>query len=185
MYRKCAAAAAGILFLGAGSAWAQEDENWGPYLGVGYGDFSSEFDSVEDVDIDFDEDSDAWKVFGGWRISQWFSVQLDYVDFGESTSTFNLLNIRSQTEGLAPSLVATLPIGPIELFARAGIMFYDVELDLDDDVSVDDSGEDPVYSAGIGLTVIERLNLRAEYEFIDIDEFDEAEAAWVTAAWRF
>jgi hypothetical protein len=65
------------------------------------------------------------------------------------------------------------------------MVFYDVEVSLDNDPIIDESGEDPVYSAGIGVTIAERLNLKAEYEVIDIEAFDDAKAVWLSANWRF
>ena len=48
-----------------------------------------------------------------------------------------------------------------------------------------DSGHDPVFGVGIGVTVAKHLNLRAEYERIEINDLDDANAVWLTAAWRF
>lgn len=167
------------------STAALGDENRGLYLGAGLGDFSTEIDSISDVDIDFDEDSDAVRFFGGWRFNRFFAVQVDYYDFGDSTAAFELLEIESEATGIAPSLVGTLPLGPIELFARAGWLFYDLEVRSDGDQLFDDSGNDFVYGGGIGVTVLERLALRAEYEVVEINEVENAEAIWITAAWRF
>lgn len=161
------------------------DENSGLYFGAGLGDYSSEIDDFGDADIDFDEDSDASKLFAGWRFNRFVGVQLDYVDFGDSSSAFDLLEIESETRGIAPSVVGTLPLGPVELFGKAGVLFYDLELTSDGDELLDESGEDVVYGAGIGITLLERLALRAEYEIVGIDEVDDAEAVWLTAAWRF
>jgi hypothetical protein len=86
---------------------------------------------------------------------------------------------------LTPSIVGTLPLGPVELFGRVGVMFYDVEINTDNGPLIDESGEDAVYGVGIGLTVLERLALRLEYEQVDIEEFDDADAVWLTAGWRF
>ena len=88
-------------------------------------------------------------------------------------------------QGLAPSIVGTLPIGPIELFGRVGVMFYEVDLNLTGGRVVDESGEDLVWSAGLGIDVLDRLNLRLEYEEIDIAELDEADALWLNVAWKF
>jgi Outer membrane protein beta-barrel domain len=160
----------------------------GFYLGGGFGDFSTEIDElddVDDVDVDFDVDEDATKVFAGWRFNRFFAVQGDYYDFGESNSALNLLDVSSEAKGFAPSVVGTLPIGPVELFARAGILFYDLEVNLDLDPVIDESGSDPIYAGGVGFTIGERFNIKAEYEVVDIDEFDEAEAVWLHASWRF
>jgi OOP family OmpA-OmpF porin len=182
MYRRLPAAG---LLLALAASPALADENSGLYLGAGVGDFSSEFDDIDEVDIDFDEDSDATKFFGGWRFNRFVAVQLDYIDFGDSRATSNLLDIESDATGLAPSVVGTLPLGPLELFAKAGMLFYDVEINSNGESLIDESGDDVVYGAGLGVTILERLALRAEYEVIEISEFDDAEAVWVTAAWRF
>jgi hypothetical protein len=60
-----------------------------------------------------------------------------------------------------------------------------VNVDVDGQREIDASGHDPVYSAGIGFTVAKRLNLKAEYERINISDFDDANAVWLSAAWRF
>ncbi|HEX6994164.1 MAG TPA: porin family protein [Gammaproteobacteria bacterium] len=164
-------------------AWA--DENSGLYLGAGLGDFSTEIRELDDVDLDFDEDSDASRIFAGWRFNRVIAAQLDYFDFGDSSAATNLLEIEADAKGVAPSLVATLPLGPIELFVKGGWLFYDLEVSADGDEIFDESENDPMYGAGIGLTLLERLALRAEYEVIDISEIEDAEAVWITAAWRF
>jgi|SRR5690606_6418821 len=164
---------------------ALADENSGLYLGAGLGDFSTEINDLDDVDLDFDEDSDASRIFAGWRFNRVIAVQLDYFDFGDSEAASDLLSIQSEAKGIAPSLVATLPLGPVELFGKAGWLFYDLEVTADGDEIFDDSENDFMYGGGIGLTLLERLALRAEYEVIEISEIEDAKAVWITAAWRF
>lgn len=192
MKKLYAAAAAGVsLALATGTAFAQVDSNnntQGLYVGVGLGEFSTQIndiDDVDDVDLDFDGDEDAKKVFAGWRFNRFFAVQADHYDFGDSTTAIGVLPLGVETEGFAPSIVGTLPLGPIELFARAGMIYYDLHVRLDNEDVVDESGNDPVYSAGIGFTLFERLALKAEYEVVDINEYDDADAVWISAAWRF
>jgi hypothetical protein len=43
--------------------------------------------------------------------------------------------------GFAPYVVGTVPICPVELFAKAGYLFYDLEVDVDDLNIEDDSNE--------------------------------------------
>ena len=47
------------------------------------------------------------------------------------------------------------------------------------------STQAPIFGARIGLNFAERLNLRAEYEVVEIDGLDDPNAVWLTAAWRF
>jgi OOP family OmpA-OmpF porin len=193
-----------LLALSAGPALAQgvrdrdrDDDRAGRnfdgfYLGGGVGDFSSavdeinNLDDVDDVGIDFSDGDNATKVFAGWNFNRFFAVQGDFVDFGES-SGFVSTSARgtSDVQGFAPSVVGTLPIGPIELFGRVGMMFYEVDLNLTGGRFVDESGEDLVWSAGLGIDIKDRANLRLEYEKIDIAELDEADALWLNFAWKF
>lgn len=192
---------AAALAFAAGTACAADtdrgDQRDGPnragfYLGAGLGDFSTEIDDISNVDnanLNFDTSEDAFKVFAGWRFNRFFAVQLDQYDFGRSTVATNLLNVSADTKGTAASVVGTLPLGPIELFARAGEIWYDLNVDVSgsnvNSSSVGSSGHDSVYSAGIGFTVAKRLNLKAEYERINISDFSDANAVWLSAAWRF
>lgn len=185
---------AAVALLFAGSAFAQDRDGdrggnvEGLYLGAGVGDFSSDLDDISDVDeaeLDFNDDDTAMKVFGGWRFNRFFAFQLDYIDFGESSANDALLDVTSDTRGFAPSVVGTLPLGPIELFAKAGIMWYDLDVEIAGSPTIEDSGNDPIFGAGIGFTVAQRLNLRAEYEVVDIEGLDDANAVWITASWRF
>jgi OOP family OmpA-OmpF porin len=190
--------AALLLALMAGPVLAQEDNDragdnrQGFYFGGGVGDFSAavdeidELDDIDDVGIDFSDGDNATKLFGGYAFNRFFAVQGDFVDFGESSGfVSSSATGTSDVQGFAPSIVGTLPIGPIELFGRVGMMFYEVDLNLTGGRVVDESGEDLVWSAGLGIDVLDRLNLRLEYEEIDIAELDEAEAVWLNVAWKF
>jgi OOP family OmpA-OmpF porin len=164
----------------------------GLYLGGGIGDFSSavdeinNLDDIDDVGIDFSDGDNARKLFLGWHFNRFFAVQGDFIDFGDA-SGFVAPSVRgsSDVQGFAPSIVGTLPLGPIELFARVGMIFYEVDLNLTGGRIVDESGEDLIWSAGIGIDVLDRINLRLEYEEIDIQELDEADAVWLNVAWKF
>lgn len=181
-----AAFAASVLVTGPAFA---DDNTDGLYFGVGLGDFSTGIDDLSNVDeanLDFDSDESARKVFVGWRFNRFMAVQVDRVDFERSVDAQNTLDVFStRTDGFAPSLVGTLPLGPIELFARGGILWYDLTIDRNNTSLADNSERDPIFGAGIGFTIAERLTLRAEYEVVEIDGLDEPNAVWLTAAWRF
>jgi OOP family OmpA-OmpF porin len=191
-----------LLALTAGPALAQRDRDDddnragrnldGFYLGGGIGDFSSSvdeinsFDSIDDAGIDFSDGDNATKVFAGWHFNRFLAVQADFVDFGESSGAVTpSVSGSSDVQGLAPSVVATIPVGPLELFGRVGMMFYEIDLNLTGGRVVDESGEDLVWSAGLGIDVLDRVNLRLEYEEIDIEQLDEADAVWLNVAWKF
>ena len=190
--------AAVLLALMAGPALAQRDDDGpgrnldGLYLGGGVGDFSSavdeinNLDDVDDVGIDFSDSDNAMKVFAGWRFNRFLAVQGDFVDFGDASGFVSTsAQGTSDVQGIAPSIVGTLPLGPVELFGRVGLMFYEVDLNLTGGRIIDESGEDLLWAAGIGIDIAERFNVRLEYEEIDIQELDEADALWLNVAWKF
>ncbi|HET7201902.1 MAG TPA: outer membrane beta-barrel protein [Steroidobacteraceae bacterium] len=184
--KRSAAAAAILIALGTTPALAENDS--GLYLGAGVGRFNVEIDNPGDVTDtvgSFDADDTTFKAFAGWRFNPYIGVELDYIDLGNPEDTIDERRINADINGFAPYVVGTLPVGPVELFAKVGYLFYDVKVDVDDLDVVDDSNEDLVYGGGIGLTLFEQLHTRLEYEVIDIGEFDDANALWLSAAWRF
>ena len=178
-------AAAVLALAGAGQAVAQDsEEQQGMYIGAGIGDFSSELDQLNGANISFDESDTAYKLFFGYRFNQFFAVQGDFLDLGASDTAVGLQNLEIETGGYALRLEGTLPLAFFELFATAGLFYSDVEASFGGREVFDESDSDPVYSVGAGFEIAERLVLRLEYEIIDIETFDDAEAIWFTAAWR-
>jgi len=178
------------FLLASGTAFAQDRDNTeGLYIGGGYGSFSATIDNLDDVAdavSDFDEDEGSSKYFVGYRFNKFLSLQADLYDLGDSATTLRGQPISSKTEAYGASAVGTLPIGFVELFARAGVIFYDLEVttpNISD--RIDQSDNDLVYSVGVGFTFVHRFNLQLEYEILDISEFDDADAYWLNASWRF
>jgi OOP family OmpA-OmpF porin len=175
-----------LLALGTAPAFAAEDSGW--YLGAGVGRFNVQIDNPGDVTDtigSFDSDDTTLKVFGGYRFNPYVALELDYLDLGNPEDTIDSRRVNADVNGFAPYIVGTLPVGPVELFAKAGYLFYDVKIDVDDATVTDDNTQDFVYGGGIGVTLFDKLNTRLEYEVIDIGAVDDANALWLSAAWRF
>ena len=177
------------------AANAQEQrEVSGFYLGAGAGQFNAgidNFDQIDEAVEGWDEDDTAYKVFAGYRMNRFLAFELDYINLGEpSGQVVPGVNVDSSVDGFAPYVVGTLPLGPyFEAYGRLGYYFYDatrgVEDTLDNRVEFDEESEDLVWGAGIGANIGEKLNLRFEYEVFDLEGLDDADALWLTAAWRF
>lgn len=192
--------AASLLTLMCGSAFAQDDNTRGFYVGGGFGQFNVQVDDESDFDnavTEIDDDDHAWRIFGGYRINQYFAAELNYVDFGEnsgstgSDSSGSSGNYSVDLAGFQPAIYGIVPLGPVELYAKLGYYFYDVDLDVNidnihqDNLSADTSEEALSYGFGVGVTFFERLNAKLEYEKIDTDVIDDLDAIWLTGAWRF
>ncbi|HEY4367801.1 MAG TPA: porin family protein [Steroidobacteraceae bacterium] len=193
--------ATAVLALGGGwsVAHAADTNDRGFYVGAGVGQFNVKIDDIDDTDNAIrrlDDDDAAWKIFAGYRFNPYFSLEGAYIDFGRPSDHFDTSgssgDFRAKLSGFAPYIVGTLPLGPVELFGKIGYYYYDVDLKVDlDDVSGGNvfhskkSDEDLLYGFGVGATFFQHLNARIEYEKIDSDVIDDADAVWVSAAWRF
>jgi opacity protein-like surface antigen len=193
------ALACGALVLGSGAAFAAPADNpSGFYVGAGWGKFNLDINSIEDLGSSISSvaksDDDAWKIFAGYRVNPYLSFEAAYIDFGAPSDRFTATgsngNYRVAISGFAPYIIGTVPLGPVEIFAKAGYYYYDsnVRIDLDNpgpDIDSTHSGNDFLWGGGLGVTVLDHLNLRAEYEAVDIDRAKNSDAIWLSAAWRF
>lgn len=193
--------AAIALLVAAPRAFAQEENESGPYVGGGYGEFDVTIDDIDgltDAIQDLDTDDSAYKLFFGWRFNRFFSLEADYIDLGNPRGNFDASgtsgDYQLELSGFAGYAIGTLPIGIFELSGKVGYYFHDVEINVDldnigpgngDVIGTDDSGEAVVYGVGAGVTLFDSLNAKLEYELFDVDELDDAYAFWLTAAWRF
>jgi hypothetical protein len=198
MKRAIMAALAAAAFT-AGGAYAQSPDNdEGFYVGGGVGQFNIDIDGIDGVDEAverLDDEDTAWQAFIGWRLNPYISLQAAYIDFGGPEDDFSTSgssgNYKAELSGFAPSIIGHLPLGPVEFTAKLGYYFYDIDItanidDLGGNVfESNDSGEDLMYGAGVGMTFFERLNAKLEYEKIDLEGVDDADALWLTGAWRF
>ena len=186
-------AAFAVAALAAASAAQAQDNERGFYAGAGVGMFDVEIDDFDDVDdtIDrYDSDDTAYKVFAGWRANPYLALELAYVNLGSpDDEIIPDTNLTIETDGFAPYVVGTLPIGDwFELFAKVGYYWYDVTARVSTpigSVSEDDSDSTFTWSAGAGLNIFEHVNVRLEYEQFDFDQADDAKALWLTGAFRF
>jgi opacity protein-like surface antigen len=189
-----AASVAATPMMGALAA----DNPTGPYVGVGAGQFNLKIDSLRDVPSAVstirDSDDNAWKGFVGYRFLPFLGVEAAYINLGRPGDRFNATgsngNYDVKVSGFAASLIGTVPIGPVELFGKVGQYYYDVDthIDLDSpgpDVRSKHSQNDFVWGGGVSLVVLQRLELRGEYERFRIDEARNSNAFWLDAAWRF
>ncbi len=156
-----------VLALGLGLASmpyvSQAEGNW--YVGVGAG----------KADIDergLDDDDTAFKANGGYRFSDYFGVELGYVDLGdlEDGRSRNALEV----DGVSIGAVGTLPINDnFSLHGKVGTYFWD--LDATGAVAAqfsDDSDNDIYFGGGVRYEFDNNVSLVGEWERYEIDDLD-------------
>jgi len=150
------------------SASALADVQPGFYAGAGVGKASIEIDDV------FDADDTAFKVFGGYSFNPNFAVELAYIDGGAPDERFGAGSIEVAVDGINASAVGRLPINEkFSVFGKLGFASYDVEVKVragNLSGSGSDSDEDLSYGIGGAFSLSSAVELRGEYEAIDVTD---------------
>lgn len=196
-----------ILTLASASAFGQEAEF---YVGAGGGGSNFETGSI-DIALPTDpaqtisavvDDSDGnFRLYGGYRLKPHFSVEAVYSDIGEFeiidaansfSATFDARSIDLAAVGLLP-----LADGRFDLFARAGLAFWDVDAEaanLNDQPGQPtfvsrpaSSGQDLFWSLGFNINGLDdkRWTFRSELTTYEIGEFEKVEQLAFSVQYRF
>lgn len=181
-------AASALLVAGLFSAPALALADSGFYLGGSVG------RSLVDVDIagagtapmGFDDGDAAWKTFAGFNIDAFvidLAVEGGYVDFGQPSERIAGNEVEVGLTGWDFFGLAGLELGPIGLFAKAGLIDWSADAAVNGSRVSDDSGTDPAYGIGVRFSLFS-AELRGEYEYFDLDGADVSLLS-LGAVWTF
>lgn len=157
----------------------------GIYLGGSVGQSGLEID-----DLGYDASANGFKVIAGWRFLDWLAVEGNYVDFGSGDDRVGATappsggtKVTTDADGISLSAVGFLPIGPVDLFARVGMIDWSADISSPGLGSASDDGTDLTYGVGAQFRVW-GLSIRAEYEMFDVDDAD-IDMISIGATWTF
>lgn len=155
-----------LVLLGCGSTAMAADN--GIYVGGSLGQANVEIE--EAGEIDFEGDDTGFKVIAGIRPLDWLAVEANYVNFGEAEDD----GIEIDADGISAFAVGFLAAGPIDLFAKGGLVSWDASVGLEGVSGVGGNldGTDLAYGAGAQFRVWS-FSVRAEYEVFDVDDVDD------------
>ena len=186
------ASSAGAILLVAAlllmSAESRADSGF--YIGGSVGSAGVEIDIDDPVNpinsVTFDEDDFAWKAFAGYNFDLAvlnLAIEGGYVDLGGPSTTIQGSLIEVQADGLDAFVVLGVDLGPIGVFAKAGVISWDAEASIDG-LSSSDDGTDPAY--GIGAKIgLGSFALRVEYELFDIEDAEAVSMISAGLVWTF
>ena len=172
-----------ILSLASAPALAVDNGFYfGASVGAGGVQFDQRFDGQR---IDYDAGSTGFKAIAGWRFLDWLSVEANYVDLGSGEDRIAGEKVETDVSGASLSMVGFLPVGPVDLFARAGAIDWSADVTLAGlDLKGSDDGTDLTYGVGAQFRIWS-LSFRAEYELFDIAEADTVDLVSVGVTWTF
>jgi len=160
--------------LAIGSVYAAEP---GFYLGASGG---QSFIDDETDNIQWDDDETGWKAYLGYQFLPWLGVEAGYVDFGQYSGDNVQVgggNLNTDAEldlsAWQGFLVGSLPIGPVDLFAKVGAADLQAEIDNARFGTEQDNDTQLAYGVGAAYNFGKgHWGLRVEAEGYDDDEVD-------------
>jgi hypothetical protein len=152
---------------------------------VGAAGMQSRFDSDQFDVEDVDEEDTGWKIFAGVRPIAGFGIEGAFVQFGEAEAPSVAVGGPFEAKAEAFSLfgVGYMPVGPVELFLKAGAARIDAEADVDA-VLYEDKEIEFAYGGGVQFN-LGQLGLRAEYEKFDTDVIGDLDVISLGVAFTF
>lgn len=178
--RKSVVLMTGLFALSTGAHAADN----GIYIGAGVGQAAIKIDDAI-ATTDFDGEDLGYKVIVGVRPLDWLAFEANYVNFGNPDDTVGGVKLKSEGDGFTGFAVGLLALGPVDLFAKAGVISWDAELSNPDfGARAKDDGTDFAYGVGVQFRLLS-LGLRAEYERFDIDNIDDANMLSIGLTYTF
>ena len=140
---------------------------------------------VDDPNLNYDADSTGFKLIAGWRFLDWLAVEGNYVDLGSGNDKVAGEKIETDVNGVTLSAVGFLPVGPVDLFARVGLINWNAEAKIPSaGFKTSDDGTDLAYGIGAQFRVWS-LGVRAEYERFDVSDIDSVDMISLGVTWTF
>ena len=149
------------LSLFALPALSQTQDNW--YIG---GSINQAF--VDEAGID--DDDTGFKVFGGYRFSDYFAIEASYYDLGDVSEGDNSFSV----DGGSLRVMGSIPVSrDFSLFGKVGMHAWNA--DVGGAIAgrfSDDSDTDVFYGVGAEYRLTGPWSVRGELERYEVDDFD-------------
>lgn len=146
----------------------------GAFIGASFG--SSHLD--EDFSgLNIDSDANAFRIVGGFQLGDYFGIEAGYQDFGDFSEVIDFNGLLTSTELAAEgwTLGGTLGLPLNErfsLYGRAGVFFWDADVQIDGfSINVPED-ENPYYGAGAKVDVTSNLSLVGDWTRYELDDID-------------
>lgn len=165
-----------LSLVGMAPLAAQADEGMlHPYIGVSYVYANAqdlrvagrEVDLPKDV-TDFNDNVSTGKGIVGIDLLPWVGLEAQYIYLGETEDH----GFKLKGDTYTGAVVLSLPLASdfFTIFAKGGMLWWDVKLDGPNRIDKDWNGSNVFYGAGVKFEILPHLFLRAEYERIPVDK---------------
>lgn len=191
MIKKNLAVLAAVATLGVAAipntAFAGSDSGFYLGAGMGTGTLNADVPTGGTTNPEFSGNATAYKAFAGYNFGLVpfldLAVEGGYVNLGEPGDVVDLLPISATIDGMSAFGVVGFNLGPVGLFAKAGMINWDAELSIDG-LSESDSGSDPAYGVGAKMQ-FGSVAVRLEAEQFDIKDINDLYMVSLSLVWTF
>lgn len=146
----------------------------GLYVGAGIGNtyFSSNYEDALDQITEIDENSTAWKLFAGFSGSKFLGIEGGWRDFGNIETNSEGEKWELGTSGFDIEAVGRIQIAVVDIFGKAGVMFWSSDFTIDGTSVPDDlfnsDGTDFLWGLGAGVH-LGPIGVRLEWESLEVE----------------
>lgn len=157
-----------LLALSIATAQAESEVYGG--AGIGYSTFKLD-------NVDFEDSTLATRAFAGFRYGRYVALEAGYIDFGTAKDQVVLqfgqpsTTGKIKTDGYDLTLVGRYPFNDeLVAFGRIGMLRWDSRKEVEGLPIVGrDDGNDLIWGLGVDFRGTQRIHLRIEAEFVDIE----------------
>jgi OOP family OmpA-OmpF porin len=142
------------------------------YVGVAAGQATTK----DDVgNVEFNDDTTGWKVFAGFRFLKFVGVEASYVDLGSPSDSAPGVTWDADTKAYDAFAVGVLPVGPVEIFGKWGVVALDTNINVDagfGNIESSSTDTDMAWGAGAAFLIGGHIGIRVEYEKFEASDID-------------
>lgn len=155
-----------VLLAGPLSAFAGDF-----YLGASVGNAALD----EDFDgLNVDDSATAYRIVAGWSISDYFSLEGGYNDFGDFEQTFDdgsgPMTAKLSADGFILGVVGRAPLsGRIALTGRAGMFFWDGNAEINNVSQANPEDSNLYLGLGLSFSISNTLELTGDWTRYELD----------------
>lgn len=121
-------------------------------------------------------------MLGEYGFNEYLGLELEYLDGG----TIEDSGLEIDTSGFVASVMGTYPVtGQFGVFAKIGMLFWDVDATIPGEGSGSESGEDFAGGIGAGYDFTENLGARLEYQGFALEEDVDGDLISAAVVWKF
>jgi OOP family OmpA-OmpF porin len=143
----------------------------------------------DESSFDFDGSDTATKLFGGFSFFKFLGLEASHMDLGNpDDSVGGGGEAEIKMSGWDAFVLGNLPLGKhFEIFAKAGLVYWDRDVDFGGTLSGSDhdTGTDGAYGAGAAFKFGDHFAVRVEYEKFKVSDLDDVNLTSAGVVFRF